>query len=384
MNIDLLLLLVFYLAIILFYYRNKKDFHVENKIILLYKTKIGLKAMDRISKICPKFWKFLGNISIITGFAGMALILYLIIVGTIKMIFVKAPPALAPLLPGVKIPGLPDLSFLHWLVAIFVTVVIHEFSHGIYSQLHNIKVKSSGFALLGPLLGAFVEPDPKQLAKASTKAQLSILSAGSFSEIVTGFIFYIMFFSLSLPYAGSLYQVDNLTVSGIAPDSPFSKLNIEAPVTIFKINDLEPLKALEGIKPNQDVILDTDKGKLKVRTGVNPDDSSRGFIGIKDIKVNNSPKPNVNVDYAKFISWINLLVFWLVVVSFGIGLANLLPLGPFDGGKMFYVAMLAIFKDKKKAAAIFGFATLFCLFLLIINLLPYLWKFLLFLVTLLL
>ena len=188
MNYDLLFAIIFYGLIFLYYLKNKKKFQVQG-ILVLYKTKLGIKAMKKVSKYFPNFWRTLGVIGIYVGFLGMLFILYFLVKGTIDLIFVPgAPPAVAPVLPGVKIPGLPILSFWHWIIGILVVAVIHEFSHGIFSKLYKIKVKSSGFAFLGPILAAFVEPDEKQLKKSSTKAQLSVLAAGPFSNIVTAFI----------------------------------------------------------------------------------------------------------------------------------------------------------------------------------------------------
>ena len=79
-----------------------------------------------------------------------------------------------------------------------------------------------------------------------------------------------------------------------------------------------------------------------------------------------------------FVEWTNMLVFWLVVMNFGIGLFNLLPLGPIDGGRMFLTGMLGIFKNEKTAKKVWGFVSFFCLLLIFVNLAPYLWKLVLF------
>ena len=41
------------------------------------------------------------------------------------------------------------------------------------------------------------------------------------------------------------------------------------------------------------------------------------------------------------------LFFWVYVLSMGIGAANLLPIGPLDGGRMFYTALRVKLKEKK-------------------------------------
>src|SRR3989338_7206917 len=176
MNYDLLLLILFYIVLLIIFkiYRNK--FEVQWKVFALYKTKLGIKLMDKIAKKFPNLLNFVGYVSVFIGFVGMILISVFIIFATYKFLFVpKAEAALAPLLPGISISDkLPILSFWHWIIAILIVAIVHEFSHGIYARLRNIKIKSSGFAFLGPILAAFVEPDEKQLQKRKVKDQLFV------------------------------------------------------------------------------------------------------------------------------------------------------------------------------------------------------------------
>lgn len=58
------------------------------------------------------------------------------------------------------------------------------------------------------------------------------------------------------------------------------------------------------------------------------------------------------------------LLWWLVLISFSVALVNMLPVGIFDGGRFFYLAMLAITKSQVKAKKIFSVLTYLFLFLL--------------------
>src|SRR3989344_2105488 len=188
MNFDILLAILFYGLIGYFFVKYRERWQVQG-IVAIYRTRLGLKLMDKIAAKVPWLLRFLSFFSVLIGFAGMAMILYYLVVGTFMLLTVPAAvPAVAPVLPGVKIPGLPDLSFWHWIIAIFIVAVVHEFSHGIYSRLYKIPLKSSGLALFGPILGAFVEPDEKLLKKQSRFRQITIFSAGSFSNIILAII----------------------------------------------------------------------------------------------------------------------------------------------------------------------------------------------------
>ena len=73
-----------------------------------------------------------------------------------------------------------------------------------------------------------------------------------------------------------------------------------------------------------------------------------------------------------------MLFFWLWVVSWGVGLFNLLPLGPVDGGRMLLTGLTAVMHDKKKAQKYWSIVSLVSVLLILINLAPYLWQLLLF------
>ena len=87
---------------------------------------------------------------------------------------------------------------------------------------------------------------------------------------------------------------------------------------------------------------------------------------------------NAKEKYGSFlpalIIWLSRLIFWLYVINLGVGLFNLLPIGPLDGGRMFFVAALGMFKNEKIAKRIFMIITLIGLALIFINLLPFIIK----------
>ncbi|MEM4248184.1 MAG: site-2 protease family protein [Candidatus Nanoarchaeia archaeon] len=63
---------------------------------------------------------------------------------------------------------------------------------------------------------------------------------------------------------------------------------------------------------------------------------------------------------------------WIFILSLGIGLANLIPLGPLDGGRMLLVALTKFLK-KARAQWLWSKISALCLILLLLNLLyPYL------------
>ena len=77
-----------------------------------------------------------------------------------------------------------------------------------------------------------------------------------------------------------------------------------------------------------------------------------------------------NVYYkAKFdgiSNFIYNLLWWIVLISLSVALINMLPVGIFDGGRFFYLTILALTKNEKTAKRCFLFSTKFFIFLVIL------------------
>ena len=120
-----------------------------------------------------------------------------------------------------KISYLPTFYFTYWIISIAIIAVGHEFAHGIFARLNKIRLKSTGFGFIGPLLAAFVEVDEKQMAKKPLKAQLSVLAAGSSANFILGVIFLLImnsFFLLTYAPSGvmfSSYALEKINISSI-------------------------------------------------------------------------------------------------------------------------------------------------------------------------
>lgn len=216
---DLIFLIVFGVIAVYLLYKNKQNLKRQGWIFL-YHTKVGLKFIDWVAKKFEKVLKPLSYVVIASGYILMASILWMI--SRTVWVYVSTPipeqlknlPPIAPLIPYFpKLFGLesffPPLYFTYFLVALAIVAVSHEFAHGIFARLWKIRVKTTGLAFFGPFFGAFVEPDEKQMSKAPTKQQLSILAAGTFANILMTIIFGLLlwgFFSLSFSPGGVIFN----------------------------------------------------------------------------------------------------------------------------------------------------------------------------------
>lgn len=390
MNWDLIFAILFYGILVIFFLRNRPKFEIQGKIIALYKTKLGLGLMNWLAKKCRGLFAFLGYLGIFVGFVGMLVIFYTLLKGAINIFVVPdAAPVLAPVFPGVSLPGLPVLGFWHWIIAIFFVAVVHEFAHGILTRVHNVKIKSSGFAFMGPILAAFVEPDEKRMEKKSSKAQLSILSAGPFSNIIFGVLALLLLTFCITPFSSSLFEYSGVQVFDLDEGYPAQLAGIKDGEMIMSVNGIEVesleefQESLEDLKPGDEVNIKTDTSTYLITAESSPEDNEIGYLGVRVSSAEKKVKEEISEKYGSWfpntMTWIRLLVYWIFIVNVGVGLFNLLPWGPLDGGRMFYVAALSVFKKKKIAMKILSIASWIVGLLILINLLPWLNKLFVFL-----
>lgn len=227
---DLGFLVLFSIFVALFLYKNKKKLQIESKIILLYRTTMGLDTIDYIGNKHPKLLNFLSNFVVAAGYlmmgASIALLASIIYLMFKAAVLPKIPP-LIPLLPYIDkiLPAglVPPFYFTYWIIVIAVVAVFHEFAHGVFAKITNVKIKSTGFGFIGPLLAAFVEIDEKQMEKKPIKSQLAVLAAGSTANLILWFMFFLItstFFTAAFMPAGVNFK------SYMAEEVNFSEISL--------------------------------------------------------------------------------------------------------------------------------------------------------------
>ena len=100
-----------------------------------------------------------------------------------------------------------------------------------------------------------------------------------------------------------------------------------------------------------------------------PENESRGFIGIGNLsnvyKFRFSGKI-VPKEIIVFVAHILNFFNWMVMLSLGVGMANLLPINPLGGGKMWEDVFVKI--NKKHGKKISRFVSILFLFILLFSL----------------
>ncbi len=360
---------LFYVILAIVIYFNRKKFTIESGFILLYKTQFGIAFMDRFAKKHKEFLKILGYVAIGIGFIGMLAISGLLIKGLYDLIFVPAaPPTLSLVIPGVQIPGSPVfIPFWYGIIALFVVIVFHEFGHGIIAKAHGLSIKSTGFGFFGPLPLAFVEPDEKEVIKKDSVVQHSIFAAGPFFNVILVGIVLILMLLVNVAVL-AMVNSQGVTFGTVQDNYPAAQYGIEKNVAYNHVNGVlikdtdEFVKTLSCVKPNETVIIGNDNKNVSVITAVNPTDNTKGYLGVSgittDYKLKNDAVWYKGIYYV--LTVFATLLGWIATLSLGIGLANLLPLGPVDGGRMLGKASIDI-NGKKKGTKIWATITIITL-----------------------
>ena len=344
-----LILLILYIAClsIIFYILKILGKNVDYKIIYgLYRIGDRIKFLERISK--SFFARLYEILSIPVGFIAMIAAIYFIIYGIKTRI-----PAVVPVIPGMSIYGI-HFPFLEVIIAIFISALVHELAHGLLILKNGIQIKSYGIFFLGPFLGAFVEPS-EEVYKINKLKQIAIFHAGIFANIILALLalFAGNLFHLYLANSGNI----NVIILGKVPNTNAINITGEKVLYIggYPIKSLSDIqKALQHFKPGETITLITNVSSYRIKLS---ERNGRPFMGyyFKETIDN------------KFFDFLLNLLFWIMIISLGIGLGNALPIFILDGGYSIRALFELILKDKKLANVLYTIVSYLMIFLIIFN-----------------
>jgi len=279
-------------------------------------------------------------------------------------------PGAMPIIPGINLP------FAEGVLSLAVLLFFHEVSHGILARVEKIRVKNSGLVLFGFLpIGAFVEPDEKQLQKSDAEKQKNVLAAGSSANLIISIIFFILFlvyyftlFASNPPptYFFKEHVMVYSTVQGYPAYGILKSGMIIKEWDGVQINSLDDFSKMSNLtEPNRNVTIKTDAGVFSIKADKN------GKIGISVLAFTNSTA----TAWVREISsvpgnwWIGFLYNFIgltFVLNFLVGSVNLLPIPPFDG---YRIVSLAVKNEKIMKVLSFLMILFF-----VLNLLPWTWQ----------
>ena len=316
--------------------------------IIMWKTQRLRGFLTKISNLSPRFWRWFMNVGIIVAYGAMIFITGTLL-STLPSVFDT--PAVSIVIPGVEMPGSSIyVPFVYGIIALATVLIVHEFSHGIQSIGEKIPIKSIGLLLFAVIPGAFVEPDEEKLKSAKKTSRLRVYAAGSIANISLAIIALLLFSMISAGIP-NYFAEDGIEIDRIVSDSPSDGILKEGMVLQaidgVKINDSQSyVDTVGSFKPGDNISVQTDQGTYSVVLGKNPNNESVGFFGIQANKhfklVDDSlgPLPWVLFELLDLFQWIFML-------NLGIGLFNLLPIKPLDGGYMLQILLSYKMSEEK-------------------------------------
>lgn len=308
--------------------------------VIMWKTQRLRGLISRISNFSPTFWRWYMNVGIVVAFGAMIFITWTLI-SSIPSVFDT--PAVSIVIPGVEMPGSSIyIPFFYGLIGLATVLIVHEFSHGIQAVGEKISIKSIGLLLFAIIPGAFVEPDEDELKEAKKSSRLRVYAAGSIANITLAIIA-ILLVSLISTGIPNYFAEDGIAIDRIVSDSPSDGILkegmvLEAIDNHQITNSTDYTNVVSSFSPGDNVSVKTDQGTYTLTLDKNPSNESRGFFGIQANKhfemVNDSlgPLPWVLFELLELFQWVAML-------NLGIGLFNLLPLKPLDGGYMLEILL---------------------------------------------
>ena len=289
------------------------------------------------------------DVSVVSGFLMMGFAFWFLL-NNISNFFVEPTEfaELTLLIPGVTLTSSASLTY--FLLSIPIVLVIHEGAHGIVATLEKIKIKTGGFAIFIALFAGFVEPDEEEFNNAKKISKLRVIGAGATANVIFAFALGAILLTNPLfaivlpePLVSWFYEEpEGVLVISLIEGSGAEKAGMQPNDIITEINGIDITTPIDFQKadlvPGETVIVTVLRDEQEIDFPVvitpSPDDPERGLIGI--MRDNSfAYKPVYNI-----IEWNNIQVsmflLWLWMISFFIGVINMLPLPILDGGKFIY------------------------------------------------
>ncbi len=360
---DLATFFVFIVVVGFLVYRDRRKVKLQG-VVFMRRTTKGRDFIDRAAQRHRTAWKTLGVIGVVIAIPTLILGSVFLVNQVFAIAAGEKMGGVRLLLPGpvsspTSLPGTFIVPWWIWIIGIAAVIIPHEFMHGIMCRIDKIRIKSVGWILLVIIPGAFVEPDERQLKRAKRSTKLKVYAAGSFANIVTAFVVVavlMLYFFLSFSSAGVFTQS--------IPGEPAEKAGMSGTITEVSgqpVRTQEELRAiLSQYKPGDTVYVKTAEGNIIVPSfqpsGADffiPKPAVMTNATMHDYVITLSTNPQSGGAYmgvsvvAQSYSFsgsasdlfvyqnISMLLLWIFIFSLGVGIVNILPIKPLDGGLLF-------------------------------------------------
>ncbi len=341
---------------------------------LVYKNKGVNSVLIKILSRTKRGIRVFADTSVIAGFIMMGFAFWFLLNNVSNFFVAQTEFAeLTVLIPGITLTSAASITY--FLLSIPIVLVIHEGAHGIVAALEKIKIKTGGFAIFIAMFAGFVEPDNEEFDKAKKISKLRVIGAGATSNVMFAFVLGAIlltnpFFAMVLPepLLSAFYELpEGVLILSIIENSGAEKVGLLANDIITSINGIPIFSPVDfpSLNPGETASVTVLRDSQTLEFGVEimpaPEDPERGLIGI--MRDNSfAYKPVMS-----FIEWndpnVSMFLLWLWMISFFIGIINMLPLPILDGGKFIHTVIDKRIPDKSVNGVMWGiYAFTFALF----------------------
>ena len=332
---------------------------------LTYKNSQVQSVLSKMLTRTRRGIRVFADVSVIAGFLMMGFAFWFLI-SNISNFFVEPTEfaELTVLIPGVTLTSAS--AILYFLLSIPIVLVVHEGAHGIVASLEKIRIKTGGFAIFIALFAGFVEPDEKEFDNAKKISRLRVIGAGATANVIFAFALGAILLTNPLfamilpdPLLEWFYdEPDGVLILSIIEGSGAEKAGLQKDDVITGIEGVPIITPLDfqkvDLKPGETVTVTVNRDGQQLEFPVeimpSPDDPDKGLVGI--MRDNAFYKPVYN-----FIEWdpqVSMFLLWLWMISFFIGIINMLPLPILDGGKFIYTIIEKKASEAKINAIMFS------------------------------
>ncbi len=346
LNAGSLSFIIFILVVAFILYKDRKKIVFEGGMFLR-RTESGVKWIEKIYERHKKFWKWYSTASLIFAPVAMMFGIYWIIENAYKILIGATKVGAGIVLPSpsshvVIGSGYIFLPLWLWVIGIMSIVIPHELSHGLVSLSEKINVKKVGYAFFLFIPAAFVEPDEKKLKKAKPISKIKIYGAGSFAN----FLFAATCLLINMLIMNAFFYNYGVSFSGLVNNSGAYNVSLNGTITHLngmRVYDVQEFsKVMRNVTPGEYVSIVADNKTYKIKTMNDNGKTIIGISGVTTYKEARIPKTS------GFLSFIMYVLSWLGILNLGVGIVNLLPIKPLDGG----LIMQEYLKGKTKNYAV--------------------------------
>lgn len=245
MNGYLIALVVFLAWIALVYVLHRNKFFERHNMslmgpIIMWKTVRGKGFIDWLA-LRKRFFTNYARLSLWICAGAMVTIMVLLLWEATIVPQIKSPPS-PQLILG--IPGInPVIPVGYGILALVVAIVVHEFAHGILTRVGEIKVQSLGVMFLVFPIGAFVEPDEKEMQETTRRKRSRVYAVGPATNIILALVMLGLFSGVMMSSVD--VKEEGVIAVGVVADSPISISGIKPSSVIASVNGTEIKSTLD-------------------------------------------------------------------------------------------------------------------------------------------